>query len=271
MGPTETPKCWMRMPTGCVQSLTETADPMQWFVTSHSQDSAKCARRTNTYNAHCGRSDATSYWGGEPPQPTPAPTPPPRPTGTFLYNRSANSIVTWPKCNPSGQFGNCNKDSSEECLNTAKATCDADFTCVAFTHRRYTPKSFLIYRDIACVNANTEYDHRSHLYVKQFPPTLSPTQAPTPGPTHAPTPAPTPEPTSPLAPAPPTATPTPAPTCTPGDSQDADVASADCASQAAADIKAYINVDRAQPLQERSSLLVICSLTVAAVGCNWFW
>jgi hypothetical protein len=56
-------QCWVRMPTGCAQPLSETAIPTVWFKdTSGQKDAAGCASRSAAYNDWCKRSDMQHQW-----------------------------------------------------------------------------------------------------------------------------------------------------------------------------------------------------------------
>jgi len=57
-------KCWVRMPTGCDRSLSETSDPLNWFVYPSAGNSATCTSRLAAFNKDCSRSDAESEFRG---------------------------------------------------------------------------------------------------------------------------------------------------------------------------------------------------------------
>eukprot|EP00931_Biecheleriopsis_adriatica_P026285 TRINITY_DN16006_c0_g1_i4.p1 TRINITY_DN16006_c0_g1~~TRINITY_DN16006_c0_g1_i4.p1 ORF type:complete len:992 (+),score=45.30 TRINITY_DN16006_c0_g1_i4:277-2976(+) len=59
-------QCWVRMPSGCQQALSETSTPTQWFVDPQSSDAAKCTDRLSAFNNWCVSSDAESQWGSSP-------------------------------------------------------------------------------------------------------------------------------------------------------------------------------------------------------------
>ena len=58
------PKCWIRMPTGCGKTLSETSTPKEWFADgSHSCSAARLA----VFNKQCSRFDAKNFWAVSPP------------------------------------------------------------------------------------------------------------------------------------------------------------------------------------------------------------
>jgi hypothetical protein len=59
-------QCWVRMPTGCDQALSETSTPLQWFVSPDSPDETTCTNRISLFNTYCNRADAAAHWGLEP-------------------------------------------------------------------------------------------------------------------------------------------------------------------------------------------------------------
>jgi len=67
----EAAQCWVRMPTGCSQTLSETSTPMQWFVDSHTSasDSSGCIARLKAFNSWCQRTDGANHWGFQPVEP----------------------------------------------------------------------------------------------------------------------------------------------------------------------------------------------------------
>ena len=55
-------RCWIRMPTGCGQTLTETQTPTVWFLDPYGPDPASCARRVADFNGYCYKSDGQHEW-----------------------------------------------------------------------------------------------------------------------------------------------------------------------------------------------------------------
>ena len=55
--------CWIRLPSGCTNLLSETATPTVWFVDPGNQGTDCQANRLADFNSHCGRADAQSLWG----------------------------------------------------------------------------------------------------------------------------------------------------------------------------------------------------------------
>jgi hypothetical protein len=58
-------QCWIRMPTGCAQDLSETSTPTVWFVKSDSNDAAACANRVADFNEWCSKDDGEHDWRTE--------------------------------------------------------------------------------------------------------------------------------------------------------------------------------------------------------------
>ena len=59
----QSPKCWVKMPTGCDQPLSETQTPLEWFMDqSGTTDPARCASRKGVYDKWCRRDDAQLEW-----------------------------------------------------------------------------------------------------------------------------------------------------------------------------------------------------------------
>ena len=62
----QSPKCWVKMPTGCDQPLSETQTPLEWFLDqSGTTDAAGCASRKGVYNHWCQRNDAQLEWASK--------------------------------------------------------------------------------------------------------------------------------------------------------------------------------------------------------------
>lgn len=70
--PALTEYCWVRMPTGCSDTLVETQYPHLWFVdpsndadsiTDNDGGTACSQTRLDAFNSHCSRTDAEQYWG----------------------------------------------------------------------------------------------------------------------------------------------------------------------------------------------------------------
>jgi hypothetical protein len=55
-------QCWIRMPTGCEQTLNETQTPAVWFVDPDTSNAAACAGRVANYNALCYKDDGEHDW-----------------------------------------------------------------------------------------------------------------------------------------------------------------------------------------------------------------
>jgi len=64
-------KCWVRMPDGCNNKLSETTEPKKWFVDPKSGNSATCKSRLAIFNQYCGKSDAESQFRGMKPSQSP--------------------------------------------------------------------------------------------------------------------------------------------------------------------------------------------------------
>merc|ERR1712232_161602 len=61
--------CWIRMPTGCHNKMSETNTPNKWFVQSESvnMDKQQCQQQLGSFNNWCKRKDATWFSGETPP------------------------------------------------------------------------------------------------------------------------------------------------------------------------------------------------------------
>jgi hypothetical protein len=56
--------CWVRMPTGCGNALSETTTPTAWFIDPSNGGGTSCsASRLAAFNSHCSKSDAENYFG----------------------------------------------------------------------------------------------------------------------------------------------------------------------------------------------------------------
>ena len=61
--------CWMRMPSGCDRTLSETEFPQTYFRFVAANE-AECFEGTPLFNDQCNRADAVSIWGTRPTDPT---------------------------------------------------------------------------------------------------------------------------------------------------------------------------------------------------------
>jgi len=60
--------CWVRLPSGCNDALSETSTPTEWFIDpSNGAGATSCAAsRIAAFNSYCARSDAENHWGQHP-------------------------------------------------------------------------------------------------------------------------------------------------------------------------------------------------------------
>jgi hypothetical protein len=92
---TGSPKCWLRMPTGCSKALSETTTPTQWFAVDTSPSSAAtCTTKISAFNTWCGKTDAESQWAASPTEAVTSPAPTLSPTAAALTPAPKQASMT---------------------------------------------------------------------------------------------------------------------------------------------------------------------------------